>query len=570
MRPSILWKLLLSTSISITILLALTGWYVQDQMLRVMSQNLQGEMESSFRAYESLWKARAEMLRAVSLVLSNMSDVRAAFGTNDQATIRDTAGEIWKKISQTNAIFLVTDPHGAVIASLGGGRELGSQIDAVRAAEGQFPSQASGFVVQSGRLYQMVVTPVYVETVRGPGLINVLVAGYVVDSQVAADLKARTGSDFVFLSGGRAIASTLAQSVDAGMDPSGEFRRVDLHGTEYAMIGSTLHDVQSAPVGSILIVRSFEEVRQRIVALERNLIVTWIAAILAGLGASYLLARRILDPVKQLDRAAARIALQEYQTRVPKAGNDELGRLSDTFNAMCASIQQAREELIRQERITTIGRLSSSIVHDLRNPLAAIYGGAEMLMDSELNESQVKRLATNIYRSSRAVKDLLQDLVDVARQKGQPAEACRLRDVIEAAAEVQLAQAEAHSVKISVDVPEGVELPLERARVERVFLNLIGNALEAMPDGGGILIVAQKNGKNVLVKVEDNGPGIPEEVRERLFQPFVSGKKNGLGLGLALSRQTILDHGGDLWADKEVTAGARFWVRLPLGGPGES
>ncbi|MGI8989475.1 MAG: hypothetical protein ACR2I2_07810, partial [Bryobacteraceae bacterium] len=109
-HPSLLWKILLSTSIAITILLAFTGWFVQDQVLRAMSQNLQSEVRSSFRAYESLWQSRAEMLRSVSLVLSNMSDVRAAFGTGDQATIRDTAGEIWSKISRSNGVFLVTDP----------------------------------------------------------------------------------------------------------------------------------------------------------------------------------------------------------------------------------------------------------------------------------------------------------------------------------------------------------------------------------------------------------------------------------------------------------------------------
>ena len=552
MKLSLLSKILLSTSIFITALLALTGWFVQDQVLRAMSQNLESEAQSSFRAYESLWHARADLLRSVSLALSNMSDVRAAFGTNDQATIRDTAAEIWTKISQTDALFMVTDPHGRVIASLGGGAELGDRIPAVLEAARNFPAQTNGFVLQNLRLYQMVVTPVYVATGRGPGLLNVLVAGYLVDNKVANDLKVRTGgSDFVFLAGGKPVASTLS-SPDLP-DPK-----------QFLVIGRPLLDMRNGTVGQILVVRSFAAVRQRIAALKANLILTWIAAILVALGGSYLLARRILDPVKQLDRAAERIARQEYQTRVPKGGNDELGRLSDTFNAMCRSIQEARQELIRQEQISTIGRLSTSIVHDLRNPLAAIYGGAEMLMDAELTDSQVKRLAANIYRSSRAVKDLLQELVDVSRQRVHPAEVCRLRDVIEAAVESHAAEAGLQGVGISVDVLEELEIPMERARMERVFLNLIGNALEAMPQGGEIRLSAERGERQVLVLVEDTGPGIPEGVRARLFQPFVtSGKKNGLGLGLALSRQTVLDHGGDLWVDAEAHAGARFWVRLP-------
>ena len=102
---------------------------------------------------------------------------------------------------------------------------------------------------------------------------------------------------------------------------------------------------------------------------------------------------------------------------------------------MCASIQQARQELIRQERISTIGRLSSSIVHDLRNPLAAVYGGAEMLVDAELTPPQVKRLAANIYRASRRIQELLQDLLNVSRGSARGAEVCKLREVAAAGCE---------------------------------------------------------------------------------------------------------------------------------------
>src|SRR5580658_1099049 len=108
-KPSLLWKILLSTSFAITLLLALAGWFVQAQTSSVLLRNLQNEVEGSFGAYQSLWQSRADTLRSVSLVLSNMSDVRAAFQTNDRATIRDTAKEIWSRVSKSNALFLVTD-----------------------------------------------------------------------------------------------------------------------------------------------------------------------------------------------------------------------------------------------------------------------------------------------------------------------------------------------------------------------------------------------------------------------------------------------------------------------------
>jgi signal transduction histidine kinase len=100
--------------------------------------------------------------------------------------------------------------------------------------------------------------------------------------------------------------------------------------------------------------------------------------------------------------------------------------------------------------------------------------------------------------------------------------------------------------------------------MERAFVNLIGNALEAMPDGGEVRISAEVEDGAVLIHVEDNGPGIAPEIRSQLFQPFVSaGKRNGLGLGLALSRQTVLEHGGDMWVESQPGRGARFSFRLP-------
>jgi signal transduction histidine kinase len=562
------WKILLSTSVAITLLLALAGWFARDQTQSVLIRNLQSELQSSFGAYESLWQSRAATLRSVSMVLSGMPDVRAAFQTNDRATIKDTAAEVWKKVSQSNALFLVTDPRGEVIASLGGGEVLGDQIDVVRAAAPRFPAQTDGFALENGRLYELVVTPVYVQTPHGPGLLDVLVAGFPIDETVARDLKKQTGgSDFVFLAHGGAVASTLPAAQNTRLAEQyrrgPNLQRLDLADGEFAVLGSTLRNIEGAPVGDLLTVRTFDSIRRDMDALLRNLVLVWAAAILTGLALSGFFAHRILQPIRQLDEAAVMIARQEYGTRVPGGGNDELGRLARTFNAMCGSIQEAREELIRQERISTIGRLSSSIVHDLRNPLASIYGGAEMMMDGHLSEAQLHRVAGNIYRSSRAINDLLQELVDVSRGRTQAPELCRLSEVIADASDTQATSAEQQGVRIDAAIDPSIELPLERARIERVFLNLIGNALEAMPNGGCVEIRAERKGDCVLIRVDDTGPGIPASVRKHLFQPFVSEGKNGLGLGLALSRQTLLDHGGDLWAEETDSSGARFRLRLP-------
>ncbi len=126
------------------------------------------------------------------------------------------------------------------------------------------------------------------------------------------------------------------------------------------------------------------------------------------------------------------------------------------------------------------------------------------------------------------------------------------------------ATAEAQSVKMVLRVPEDLELPLDPHRIERVFANLMGNALEAMPEGGTIMISAAIEPASVLVEVRDTGPGIAPEIRNRLFQPFVTARKgNGLGLGLALARQAVVDHGGDMWANSAPGEGACFSFRVP-------
>ena len=502
MRLSLLWKVLLSISLSLTLLFGVTGWLVQNHAISTTTISLEAEVQSSLSAYESLWRARKDELASVSLILSTMSDVRAAFGTGDQATIRDSAGELWSKISGRVAIFVVTDPRGAVIASLASGPiMLKSKLDEVEAVSTSFPHQSSGVLQQNGRLYQIVITPVYVQSPAGPGLINVLVAGFAIDSNFAHDLKTSTGgSDFIFRAGGRTVASTIPSNAA----PNDALSRV-----------TKLLDVRGQPIGELQILRSFAAAQQRIGNLRRQITIVWALAVFAGLVLTWF---------------------------------------------MFASIRSAREELVRQERIFTIGRLATSIVHDLRNPLAAIYGGAEMLVDQDLPPESVKRLAGNMYRSSRQIQEMLQDLVDVSRGKSPSLELCRLADIVEAAC-----GSLAHDkVSIHSDIPIDIELPLERARMERVFSNLLGNAVEAMPGGGEIRISASRQSKSVVVQVEDNGPGVSESIQPRLFEPFASaGKKNGLGLGLALSRQTVQAHGGEIWSEAKPAPGARFCLRLP-------
>jgi len=557
---SLLSKIMLSTSVALTCLIAVAGWLVQNHFVGSATGMLNEEVAASSRAYESLWRARAERLASVSLVLSRMSDVRAAFGTRDQTTISDTASELWSSIAPTRTLFYVFDPGGAVVASLGPAAETAPSFP-LAAAAARFPGQSTGFVIENGRLYQTVVTPVYVAAAHGSALLNVLVACFQVDGALAHELKEATGSDFVFFSRGRPIASTLPDSVPSNLTRQ---QQVRIAGLNYAQFVTPLSDIAGHPLGELRILRSFQAADRRLAALRAQMVLIWMLAISLGLAGTYFLARRIVQPVRALEQAASRIATGDYDAQVPAYGSDELGRLAGSFNEMCASLRIARQELIRQERIGTVGRLSTSIIHDLRNPLAAIYGGAEMLVDAELSSDQVKKLAASIYGSSRQILAMLQELADASRGRSRRREPCRLRDVVLAACDSLADAASRPGVSLACDVPAEIELTLDRPSVERVFQNLIANSIDALPHGGHVRVSAEPADHSVVVSVEDDGAGISSEVRPHLFEPFATaGKRHGMGLGLALSKRTILDHGGEIWADAKTDRGARFLIRLP-------
>jgi signal transduction histidine kinase len=206
----------------------------------------------------------------------------------------------------------------------------------------------------------------------------------------------------------------------------------------------------------------------------------------------------------------------------------------------------------------------ASMVHDLRNPLTAIHGGAELLVGSRLSQPQIHRIARNMYGASLRMKELLDELLSRCASRERETEPCGLRDLITSAVDKIALMAESQSVRIVQSLPDRLVIAVERHRMQSVVVNLLVNALEAMPTGGAIDISAVCDQHSVVVQICDSGPGIAPEIRRRLFQPFATaGKANGLGLGLALSRQAVIDHGGEMWAESYSHQGACFAFRLP-------
>jgi signal transduction histidine kinase len=247
---------------------------------------------------------------------------------------------------------------------------------------------------------------------------------------------------------------------------------------------------------------------------------------------------------------------------------------TETEQAVPARIAQAKNTTISavpedwQRCIDSAGWLSTSILHDLRNPLATICAGSEFLMYFDGTSPRVKQLATNINRAAERLIALLKALTDVAGGKQLQPEVCNVSDVITAAYESAAMAAQNRRVFVAIEIARDIRVPMIRAHMERVFFNLISNSFDAMPNGGNIRIAGSRSGSFFRIEFEDDGPGIPATIRARLFEPFVTAaKQNGLGLGLALARRMVLEQGGDLWI--EQSAGCRFVMHLRLEDTGD-
>lgn len=560
------WRVFATTSITITILFAAAGWSLQQYAISVADQNVRGEVQASVQAYQAVWKARTQVLSVSSALMGAMSDVRAAFMTRDSNTIRDSAQELWSRVSDDSAVFLVLDAEGHLICSLGkSSQDLSLAGIPFHEAAWRFPRQLAGYLRSGSNLFYVVLTPVYVQTSTDPVLLNVLCAGFRIDDLVASELKKLgTRSDFAFLGHDSIFASTLglplakalSQSALPARPGSERFWR-----NSFIITRQPLNDILGRPTAELYVVRSYANELQSLARLRRSLALAWIGTIAIALLVSSYATTRLLRPVKLLDRAAAEVAAGNYRYRVPVEGNNELSRLATSFNQMSQSVEEAQAELIRQEQIHTIGRLGSSLVHDLRNPLAAIYGGAELLVDGNLPPEHTRRIATNIHRACERVQELLRDLLNVSRGQKRDLEFCRLSELIEASA--QSVDTESRQVRVMIQVDETLEVFGDRLRIERVFTNLVSNAVEAMPGGGDIRIEASQSNSEINVLLEDTGPGIPPGIKNDVFKPFVTGKRSGLGLGLALSRQTMTELGGDLSVvTPRKGSGACFCIRF--------
>jgi signal transduction histidine kinase len=239
----------------------------------------------------------------------------------------------------------------------------------------------------------------------------------------------------------------------------------------------------------------------------------------------------------------------------------EISRRLREFN------QQYIREVLQAERMALIGRFASSIVHDLKNPLAVISIAAEMAGMESATPAARRDSEQRIVKQVERITAMVNDILEFTR--GQPRAvvlvpedyAAFVNSVVE---DLRLEISHKSPTLEMPAPPPSIKLALDPPRLSRVFRNLVFNAVEAMPDGGKIIIRCQVNDREVLTEVADTGKGIAPEIMDRLFEPFTTfGKVTGTGLGLSICRRIIQEHGGRIWARNEPDGGAVFAFTLP-------
>ncbi|MET0556658.1 MAG: ATP-binding protein [Vicinamibacteria bacterium] len=294
------------------------------------------------------------------------------------------------------------------------------------------------------------------------------------------------------------------------------------------------------------------------------------AAVLVGaLAAALVLSSRIARPVTALAGRARALAAGETPEIPSPAGSDEIGDLSRAFTDLTAELEASRERLLQAERVAAWREMARRLAHELKNPIFPIQLSIETLRRALAQDGQAGRFGELFRESSdtvldelRALRGIIDEFSDFARMP-QP----RLvpTDVAEVVAHVtDLYRARAGEVVLETAIADGLPpAAADREMLARALGNLVGNALDAMPDGGTLRVAAAPQDGGVSIEVSDTGPGLTDEQRTRLFTPYFTTKKGGTGLGLAIVQGIVSDHGGRIRVESEPGRGTTFTLLLP-------
>lgn len=349
------------------------------------------------------------------------------------------------------------------------------------------------------------------------------------------------------------------------------------HGTFYTYVPA---DIIDHP-GAIELAEPLDQERRYVLTTVASSVLLTLALGATFMIIAFYLGDRVLgQPIRRLAAQTQRIGRGDLGATLDLDRGDELGELAAGMNAMSADLAKAQRLLLAEtetridalrqlrhaDRLNTVGKLASGVAHELGTPLNVIAARAKMIENGTV-EGEVARDNGRIIREqSGKMTRIIRELLDFARPRGPRKSVCDLAVVARSAAELLLPLARKRQVEIEVEVGEGDCLAnVDQDQINQVLANLIGNGIQAMPNGGTLRVGVERREQGVVLSVADEGVGMDSETASRVFEPFFTTKPvgEGTGLGLSVSFGIVREHGGRIEVESEPGKGARFTVHLP-------
>jgi signal transduction histidine kinase len=538
-------------------------------------QSIAVNLHNSVSAFQDFRHERETMLTSGVALLADLPLTRAIMTSTDPVTIQDASQDVWQHARSSSDLFVLVDRSGRVVA-------MHTKTDGFtrEAAEKYFQQSLDDEAADSSHwwygghhLYQAFVQPIYRGSTTEGTLLGFLVIGYEINQPLAAIVSKVAGSQVAFSYGGEVVATTLspAQVQGGGVkdlvsgslqsDPHDvEIGKEHFLATTIGLSGSRDAAVRLSVLGS------YDQATKFIDQLNSYLLLLGIAAVLVGSGLVFFLSHTFTRPLASLVDGVRALEGGDFTHPLDSSGGDEVAELTRAFDRMRSSLLKSQRDLLEAEQLATIGRMASSISHDLRHSLAAIVANSEFLCDSHLTPVQREELYQEVRTGVNLMTDLIDSLLEFARTRESLTPGYgSVAEVIQRSVQAVRLHPRHHARSIDVVCSGPITGWFDSRKLERALYNLLLNACEAAPSlGGKVEVTAAELGGSITISVADNGPGIADSIRDRLFHPFVSyGKENGTGLGLAVVQKIVQDHGGEILVERTAQANTVFRIVLP-------
>jgi len=330
--------------------------------------------------------------------------------------------------------------------------------------------------------------------------------------------------------------------------------------------------------GSIKIGLSLDDMRAEVMKTRLMLILIGLAGLAMGVGGAALLGRRIARPIRRLAAGTIRVSRGDFSHKIPVESKDEIGDLARSFNEMSAQLLRARRQMeeankrmVQAEKLASIGRMAATIAHEIRNPLTSVKLNIQRVFLTEaLNETEREHLQI-AQEGTGHIERFIKDLLNFTRASELNLNLFSMEQIVEESIKLVRDACPDKTIVLERDFePNLPEVLADGDKLRQVLSNVLRNAYEAVGPEGVVrvqLAGTEADGRPFIrVVVSDDGPGFPDKDAEMIFEPFFTTKSSGVGLGLAIARKVLEQHGGSIRAAAGTGRGAVFEIFLPVKG----